>query len=276
MNTPRLPFYDHLLADKDLDDKTRTMIVKRMEEDTLEIAKEKAESKRQRLKSLADLSVLNPDPSLVAGKISGCLPGADVHAPRDGERPSETRDILFLATLLKDSKEFQSVLQCTPISGSGSWIFIAGECPPEGYVLKQRLTHKGIRRIFRERFYGFRRALSSPSAVCMNFSIGGIELRRSGGRGDKAFWEFAARLHHPFTRVKDSFLEELHTRPLLEFPTIACSKLFLCPLDGSVKAIQGKVTSPAWTWEKMVGRSWKVALCPKCLGDLALTGFTMN
>jgi hypothetical protein len=110
----------------------------------------------------------------------------------------------------------------------------------------------------------------------MNFSIGGIELRRSGGRGDKAFWEFATRLHHPFTRGKDSLLEELHTRPLLEFPTTARSKLFLCPLDGPVKAIQGKVTSPDWTWEKMVGRSWKVALCPKCLGDLALTGFIMN
>jgi hypothetical protein len=270
------PLYESLLADKDLDEEMRMMILKRIAEDEREIAADKASAKRRRAKALADLSLLNPDPSLQAGEMARRLPDAANHAPRDGKKIGETADFLFLATLLDHSQESQTVLQCAPKSGTGEWILIAGENPPEGFLVKQRLSHKGIRRIFRDKVYGFRRALGSPEAACMNFSIGGVDIRRAGGRGDKAFWHFASRLYHPFHQAGDNLLDSLHSRRLLDFSETSHDDLFLCPLDGPVNAISGKVSSPDWTWEKMVGRSWSIALCPMCLGELATTGYSLS
>ncbi len=270
------PLYASLLAEEDLDEETRAMIMKRIEEDAREIAKQKYAAKRHRAKALADLSLLNPDRSLRPGKMAHQLPDAANHAPRDGKKIGETADVLFLATLLKRSSESQTILQCAPVSGSGAWILLVGENPPEGFLVKQRLSHKGIRRIFREKYYGFRRALGSHETACMNFSIGGVELRRAGGLGDKAFWHFASRLHHPFHRAGDTLLDSLHSRKFLDFPETCHDDLFLCPLDGPVNAISGKVSSPDWTWEKMVGRSWSIALCPMCLGELATTGYSLS
>jgi hypothetical protein len=188
----------------------------------------------------------------------------------------ETVDILFLAMLLERSRESSVIMQCAPESGAGGWILVVGEDSPEGFTIKQRLSHKGIRRIFREKVYGFRRALSSPQSSHMNFSINGVEVRRAGGRGDKAFWEFATRLTHPFTREKDLLMEGLHTIRLLDYKANPVTDYFLCPLDGPVKAVRAKVSSPSWTWEKMVGRSWSIALCPMCLGELATTGYSLS
>jgi hypothetical protein len=270
------PIYDDLLAEKNLDEETRKQILHRMAEDAREVAAKKAATKRLRLKSLADLSVLIPGTSPAPGEISRCLPDAGVNAPRDGKKIGETADILFLAMLLERSRESSEIMQCATISGTGAWILVVGEDPPEGFIVKQRLSHKGIRRIFRDKVYGFRRALGSPEAACMNFSINGVEVRRAGGCGDKAFWQFAARLYHPFHRAGDALLDSLHSRILLQFPEASHDELFLCPLDGPVNAIEGEVSSPDWTWEKMVGRSWNVALCPMCLGDLATNKYSMS
>lgn len=270
------PLYESLLADKDLDEEMRALIMNRIAEDAKEIASEKASAKRRRAKALADRSVLEHAGLLAPGEISRCLPDEGVNAPRDGKKIGETSDILFLAMLIERSRDSSEILQCAPASGTGGWILEVGEDPPEGFIVKQRLSHKGIRRIFRDKVYGFRRALGSPEAACMNFSIGGVDIRRAGGRGDKAFWHFASRLYHPFHRAGDNLLDSLHSRRLLGFPETSPESVFLCPLDGPVNAISGKVSSPDWTWEKMVGRSWSIALCPMCLGELVTIGYSLS
>lgn len=276
MKKKHFTIYDDLLEEGDLDEKTRAMILEQIRLDAEEASKAKAATKRRRLKALDNLSLLDPDLSLVPEEISHRLPGEGVHAPRDGVKPSDSRDILFLATLLEKSRAFSAILQCAPVSGIGNWIYLAENCASEGFIVKQKLSAKGIGRIFRKSFYGFRRAISSPDPAGMSFKIATVELRPAGSRGDKAFWDFVARLHHPFSKLGDPLLEGLHTRKLLNFPPSLQTDLFLCPLDGPVKAIEGEVSSPAWTWEELLGRSWSVALCPMCLGDLATTGYAMN
>jgi len=245
------PLYESLLADKDLDEEMRALIMKLIEEEAVDIAREKAASKCLRSKSLADLSVLVADPSLLAGEVSHCMPGNDVHAPRDRKKIGETEDILFLAMLLERSRESSEILQCAPASGTGGWILVVGEDPSEGFIVKQRLSHKGIRRIFRDKVYGFRRALGSPEAACMNFSINGIEVRRAGGRGDKTFWHFASRLYHPFHRAGDNLLDSLHSRRLLDFPKQARTITFSARWTG--RSTPSPARSPALTGR---GKRW--------------------
>ena len=273
------PVYEELLADEDLDEETRAMILVRIREDEVEVAKERAAAKRHRLKALADLSVLQPDARLKAGSLSRQPPAPEASAPRDGEKLQDTRDMLFLASLMERSHGSTSVLQCAPLSGQagqGSWIYHLGEQAPQGYAIKQKLSARGIRRILRDSFYGFRKALGSKTTVAMTFSLGDVILRPAGSRGDKAFWEFVGRLYHPICKQGDGLLENLHTTPMVDFGPVVPSDLFICPLDGPVQAIGGKLTSPGWTWGSMVGREWRMALCPLCLGELAQTGYSMS
>ena len=267
--------YEELLADETLDEEKRAVILERIRLDEDHVAKEKSAAKRRRLKALGDMSILKPDHSLRTDFISTCLPGCDVQAPRDGKKLKETRDILFLSTLLKRSIASGCVLQCAPLSGYGGWIYHPGDRSPAGYAIKQKLSTSGIRRIFRERFFGYRKALGSTIAAAMTFSLGGVVLRPAGSRGDKAFWDFAARLSHPFSRESDTLLTALHTVRLLDFSPDN-QGLLVCPIDGCVRAVEAKLTSPNWTWENMVGREWRMALCPLCLGELVETGCSMN
>lgn len=192
--------YDELLADKSLDQETRALVLDCIRLDEKEVAKKKADAKRRRLKALCDDTILEPDLSLKSGIISHYLPGSDVRSPRDRKKLQDTRDILFLATLIELSHESGWVLQCAALSGQGDWIYHPGESTPAGYAIKQKFSTRGLRRIFRESFFGYRRALGSPNTATMTFSLGGVVLRPAGSRGDKAFWDLAARLDNPFFR----------------------------------------------------------------------------
>jgi len=279
------PVYEELLADEDLDEETRAMILERIREDEVEVAKERAAAKRHRLKALADLSLLKISRLRVmepVGETGGpCVPPDTQLAPRGGGKLCNTRDYLFLAALLERARDADYILQCGPAGKTQEWIYLPDsqqELIPDGFTVKQRRSPQELRRLFKECFYGFRRALSSTERSAMSFSIGGIEVRHAGTRGDRPFWDFAARLDRPFTRDGDPLLENLHARRLLDFfETKASGAMpFLCPLDGPVAGIEGKATSPGWTWRQLCGREWRMALCPYCLGELVETGYSMN
>ncbi len=276
------PLYESLLADNDLDEETRAMILKRIAEDASEIAAEKAAARRRRLKAMADLSLLKPGGfSRGQARIAAEIPEETQLAPKGGGKLCNTRDYLFLAALLERSRDADYILQCGPAGKTMDWIYLPDslqELIPEGFTVKQRRSPQEVRRLFRECFYGFRRELGRQGRSGMSLSIGGIEVRHAGSRGDQPFWDFAAQLHHPFHRDRDPLLEGLHTRRLLDFPKTKTSAKtpFLCPVDGPVAAIEGKASSPAWTWRHLCGREWTSALCPKCLGELAETGFSMS
>jgi|GEM_PF-2098751 len=274
--------YDHLLAEEDLDEKTRAMILERIRLDEVEAAKEKAAAKRRRLKALADLSLLKtPRKTLGTRTDLHEIPPDTQLAPRGGGKLCNTEDYLFLAVLLERSRNADYILQCGPAGKTQEWIYLPDnrqELIPEGFTVKQRRSPQEVRRLFKQSFYGFRRALSSTERSAMSFSIGGIEVRHAGSRGDQPFWDFAARLHHSFNSQNDPLLEGLHSRRFFAAPESRTSKItpFLCPIDGPVAAIVGKVTSPGWTWRELCGREWQSALCPHCLGEFAETGFKMN
>jgi hypothetical protein len=274
--------YDHLLAEEDLDKETRAMILKRIRLDEEEAAKEKAAAKRRRLKALADLSLLKT-PRKTPGShtaLHEILPDTQL-APKGGGKLCNTRDYLFLAALLERSRDADYILQCGPAGKTQDWIYLPDNRPemiPEGFTVKQRRSPQEVRRLFKECFYGFRRALSSTGRSAMSFSVGGVEVRHAGSLGDRPFWDFAARLDHPFTKDGDPLMDSLHARHLFDCTEAKTSKRtpFLCPIDGPVAAVEGKSTSPEWTWRHLCGREWRTALCPHCLGELAETGFTMN
>lgn len=279
------PVYQEMLADESLDEETRAMIMERIREDEEEVAKERAAAKRRRLKTLADLSLLRTSRFSAIesdGKPGGfCVPPDTQLAPRDGGKLCNTKDYLFLAALLERSRDADYILQCGPAGKTQEWIYLPDNRQdpiPEGFTVKQRRSPQEVRRLFRECFFGFRRMLAMNSRSGMSLSIGGIELRHAGSRGDRPFWDFAARLDHPFTRAGDPLLENLQARRLFDFPETKASgaKPFLCPIDGPVAAVGGEAASPEWTWRHLCGREWSMALCPHCLGELAETGFKMN
>ncbi len=276
------PVYQELLADEFLDRKTRAMILERIRLDGEEAAKEKAAAKRRRLKALADLSLLKT-PRKPPGSRSALheIPPDTQLAPKGGGKLCNTQDYLFLALLLERSRDADYILQCGPAGKTQEWIYLPDnrqEMIPEGFTVKQRRSPQEVRRLFKECFYGFRRALSSTGRSAMSFSVGGVDVRHAGSPGDRPFWDFAARLDHPFHKGNDPLLEGLHSRRFFAVAESKTSKTtpYLCPIDGPVTGIQGKVTSPGWTWRELCGREWQSALCPHCLGELAETGFKMN
>ena len=274
--------YDHLLAEEDLDEETRAMILERIRIDEEEAAKEKAAAKRRRLKALADLSLLKT-PRKPPGSRSALheIPPDTQLAPKGGGKLCNTQDYLFLALLLERSRDADYILQCGPAGKTQEWIYLPDnrqEMIPEGFTVKQHRSPQEVRRLFKECFYGFRRALSSTGRSAMSFSVGGVDVRHAGSPGDRPFWDFAARLDHPFHKGNDPLLEGLHSRRFFAVAESKTSKTtpYLCPIDGPVAGIQGQVTSPGWTWRQLCGREWQSALCPHCLGELAETGFKMN
>ena len=279
------PVYQDMLDDASLDEETRAMIMERIREDGEEIAKERAAAKRRRLKALADLSLLRTGRLRVTesdGKPGGFRVPPDTQlAPRDGGKLCNTKDYLFLAALLERSRDADYILQCGPSGKTQEWIYLPDtrqDLIPEGFTVKQRRSPQEVRRLFKECFYGFRRALATPDRSGMSLSIGGIEVRHAGSRGDRPFWDFAARLDHPFTRDGDPLMGGLHACRFFAFPEAVTPKgaPFLCPVDGPVSAVEGETSSPGWTWRHLCGREWSMALCPHCLGELAQTGYSMS
>jgi hypothetical protein len=278
--------YDAILAMDDLDEEERAHFLKlrdeRIVEDKLENIRCANESREQRLKELADLSLLEPMDEEFHAKYTPCeIPSETQLAPQWGSKLSHTKDFLFLAALLERSHEADYILQCGPRGKTEEWIYLpesARNPIPEGYTVKQRLSSNHVRRLFKECFFGFRKALSKPGRSHWCYSIGGIEIRHAGSRGDQPFWDFAANLHHPFHKGRDPLLEGLYARRFFDFPDTQATKEapFLCPIDGPVRAVRASLNSPNWTWRKECGRSWRMALCPKCLGELAETGYAMN
>ena len=252
--------------------------------DPKELARERAEAKSLRLKALASMALLNPPDNAKSHDLdhwSSTLPDDSCLAPRDGQQVGKTRDFIFLAALLERSKEATGILQCADSGTKGSHIYLPETTNtelPDGFEIKQHLKVSTIRGLFRKGFYVFRAALSAKGKSGMTLFVGGVELRPAGSLGDAAFWKFASRLEHPFSKDGDPLLDRLYRLPLLSHPARKGSAKApaICPLDGPVMPISGKAKSPGWTWRHLVGRGWEMALCPKCLGELAQTGFSMN
>ena len=278
--------YDAILAMDDLDEEERAHFTRlrdeRIVEDKLERIRYAAERKEKRLKALADLSLIDPKGTSFHDEITPReMPPDSQLAPQWGAKLSSTKDYLFLAALLERSHDADYILQCGPRGKTEEWIYLPDthyDDMPEGFTVKQRLSSNHVRRLFKESFFGFRKGLANTRRANWSHFIGGIEIRHTGSRGDQPFWDFAAKLQHPFEKDHDPLLMGLYEVRFFDFPEIKATKegSFLCPLDGPVSAVNGAIRSPEWTWRDLCGREFRMALCPKCLGELAETGFAMN
>jgi len=279
-------FYDPFLENEELTEERRNELRKLNEErkqvDRSEKIQRAAERKEQRLMALSDLSLLNTsDAAFHAAITPSEAPSENQLTPRWGKKLSQTKDFLFLAALLERSHDADYILQCGPRGKTEDWIYIPdtrqGDMP-EGFTVKQRFSSNHVRRLFKECFYGFRDGLSWPGRSNWCYSIGGIEIRHAGSRGDQPFWDFADRLLHPFQKGNDPLLQGLYARRFFNFSetNVTAENPFLCPIDGPVRAVKASLSSPNWTWRELCGRSWRMAICPMCLGELAQTEYLMN
>lgn len=50
----------------------------------------------------------------------------------------------------------------------------------------------------------------------------------------------------------------------------------LCPFCGPIRPLCVKLSSPSWTWERMVGRGSDHLCCPSCLGDFGTVAIRVN
>ena len=217
------------------------------------------------------------------------VPGPADDAPRDGQHIERGKDILFLATALKNFrwpmrwlKRF--VLRNTPQQRyllerkDGVLIHLVTleeTTPEEEWIPTQAISARALRRRVREHFYAFRRVL--PIIARGTVAINGHTLVEDG-EPRAAHAEFMDSLRLPVRKADDPILDHLAEVKFLEFGDVRVASPLdaLCPLDGPVRPMLLEIISPNWTWKNLCGRHWASALCPRCLGEFTAQLVALN
>jgi len=217
------------------------------------------------------------------------LPSFGQDCPRDNQRIERGEDILFLAVVLKHFKPSVRSLKRFAMPGTRqqrylleredgvllSPVTLEETRPDDGWMLKQTMFARSLRRRIRQRFYVYRRALLDYLRATI--IVNGRTLTTEGERQD-GYSEFMELLRWPVALADDPILDHLPERKFLEFNAtqVASSLDAICPLDGPVRPLLFEIVSPKWTWEHLCGRHYAYALCPSCLGTF--TGYlaTLN
>jgi len=213
--------------------------------------------------------------SALEAPLFKCTPGVRCDLPRDKKTLQKSEDVLFLASLLKRSEPNQQILCALDSKGFRHFF---PESKEKGLAtmsmqIKSRINRSTIRRIFAEKFYGFRRALTSDTPLRNELALGDDVIKAVKSRGNKNLWIFASELAHPFSEKGDPLLDELHRIPLLRWKVPSCSKIpkgfFFCPLDGPVQPLKATMKTPEESWRLRCGCKWQFSLCLSCLGVFA-------
>ena len=210
------------------------------------------------------------------------LPSSGEDCPRDNQRIERGGDILFLAVVLKHFKPPIRWLKRFAMQGTRqqryfleredgvllSPVTLEETRPDEGWIPKQTMFARSLRRRMREHFYVYRRALLDN--LRETIIVDGRTLTKEGNRQD-AYSEFMQSLWWPVAKVDDPILDHLPEVDFLAFDTarVASSQDGICPLDGPVRPLLFEIVSPKWTWDHLCGRHYAYALCPHCLGTFA-------
>ena len=202
------------------------------------------------------------------------IPGSRCFFPKDHQSLHKTEDLLFLAMLLKRSEPAQQIIEVLDAKGMRQFLpelkVDAVLFAAKGIRIRSRINRSTIRRIFSEKFYGFRRAISSGTLLRNEFMLGEQVVKPSNSQGNKGLWNFGSKLTHPFSKEGDPLLAELHKIRFFSWEMTAATKDTLyCPVDGPVNPIEAMMKTAAESWRLRCGRQWSFLLCPHCLGVFA-------
>jgi hypothetical protein len=185
------------------------------------------------------------------------LPAEECTAPRDGLRPCETEDVLFLAALLKRAGSARYFLVLRGGAIVPELVDVdESECS-EPVQLKSRISRGTVRRWFRDRFFPFRQEVASGW-----FSRDGVrfmvkELQNTSRWKLTEPQKLEKKLKWQFQKGPDLLMSHLHEIPLLSWPgprPLMGGEVY-CPVDGPVSPVK-----------MLCGRSSRSLLCPNCLG----------
>ena len=199
------------------------------------------------------------------------IPGSRCSFPKDHQSLHKTEDLLFLAALLKRSEPAQQVIEVLDAKGVRRFlpelkvdaVVFAGK----GIRIKSRINRSTIRKIFSEKFYGFRKALSSSTPLRNELSLGEHVVKSSNSDGNQGIWNFGSKLTHPFSKEGDPLLDDLHKVSFFTWERTSATKgIQYCPLDGPVNPMEAIMRTPPKSWRLRCGRQWNFLLCSHCLG----------
>ena len=196
-------------------------------------------------------------------------PQKDSSTPRDQKNLQKTHDTPFLALLL--SKDSGSVIH-ESFNPLGYYSYSI-EKPVCG-MKKTSISRKTVRRLFKERFLGFRSALTASGLGTSGYELkiedGSVRLPNSFMNKDLE--TFGKSILRPFTAQEDTLLWNLKDIPLYSWindtETESTNQHF-CPLDGlGISILQASIRTPRSNWDGLCGREWGFRICGDCLGVL--------
>lgn len=203
------------------------------------------------------------------------LPADTCVAPRGGVGISQTKDMLFLASLLRRA-------------GTAHYFFMQedGAIIPESEGVddadqpagKLRIRRATVRRWFRDGFFPFRRMLASGDASGLVIKLNGADIRTARKWSFGQPWALGKTLKWPFEKGHDPLLNHLHQILMFDWQdSIPLSKgEVYCPLDGPVVPVKADLITAPITWKMLCGRHWRVLLCPHCLGQFQNELISLN
>ncbi|MCX8492702.1 MAG: hypothetical protein ORN23_00545 [Chthoniobacterales bacterium] len=198
------------------------------------------------------------------------IPQKDTASPRDQKNLQKTHDTPFLALLL--SKDSGSVIHET-FNPLGYYSYSI-EKPFGGMKTTYLINRKTVRRLFKERFFGFRFALTQSGLGTSGYElrIEDAPVRFPNSFMSKDLETFGKSILRPFTDQEDPLLRNLKDVPLYSWlgdtETDKATQLF-CPIDGpGISILKASIRTSRSNWDGLCGREWGFRICGDCLGVL--------
>ena len=197
-------------------------------------------------------------------------PPKDCPSPRDQKKITKTKDIPFVALLL--SQDLGNIIyESFNPSGYYSYSF---EKPFGDMKTTYPINRKTVRRLFKERFFGFRSALTQKGLGTSGYELkiedAPVRLPNSLMSTDLEF--FGKSLLHPFTAQEDPLLRKLKDVPLYSWLNDSAEErvnLPFCPIDGTgISLLNASIRTSRSNWDGLCGREWGIRICGDCLGVL--------
>ena len=136
------------------------------------------------------------------------------------------------------------------------------------------INRKTVRRLFKERFFGFRFALTqSGMGTCgYELKINDASVRLPNSQMSTDLETFGKSLLHPFTAQEDPLLRKMKDVPLYSWINDTekenTNQLF-CPIDGAgISLLKASIRTSRRNWDGLCGREWGFRICGDCLGVL--------
>lgn len=223
-------------------------------------------------------------------------PDESVFYPRDNVQPAATGDYLFLAAMLKNWDDpaghlavyGKPVPECVFINSANDYRHpVSGvQMDAPGREPLFLLKRKTVAGYFRKSYFMIRRILGSTNLHLYDQTIiigdllilkeiideTGPEWTRYSFPTESTFQVCHENLAFlnlslKFKLEDEDFRNNFRTLSIPDLNNLKAGPgQAVCPFDGVVVPVTGKISSPRWTWHSLCGREYEGLLCPHCLG----------